>query len=165
MTTTYRDWRYSLAVGLLLLIALGVFLIFDLEIALSINGYFTLAYTAFWLLIGFLLLRHRPNRYKLSLLALFLTAILVIYFIDWNGRKPFLRDFHRIELGMTADQADQMMAQYIKFVGPTTQLNAQGKVLTGKVSYRPARLGWGDSDIAILTIENGQVVDLSYYPD
>ena len=165
MTTAYQDWRNSLVVGLLLLIALGVFLIFDLETALSINSYFTLAYTAFWLLIGFLLLRHRPRRYKLSLLALFLAAILTVYYIDWNGRKPFLRDFHRIEIGMTADQADQLMAHYIKFIGPTDQINALGDLLAGKISYRPTQLGWGDSDIAILTIKDGRVVEVSYYPD
>ena len=165
MTTTYPSRGGVLSAGLLLLIALGIFIIFDLEIALSINTYITLAYAAFWLIIGYLILRQHPKRYKLSLLAIFLTAILVIYSIDWNSRKPFLRDFHRIEIGMTATQVDQMMKNYIKFIGPTTQLNAQGDILAGKISYRHTRQGWGDSDVIILTIENSQIVEISYYPD
>ena len=165
MTTTYPSRGGVLSAGLLLLIALGIFIIFDLEIALSINTYITLAYAAFWLIIGYLILRQHPKRYKLSLLAIFLTAILVIYSIDWNSRKPFLRDFHRIEIGMAATQVDQMMDDYIKFIGPTTQLNAQGDVVAGKISYRHTRQGWGDSDVIMLTIESGQIIEISYYPN
>jgi hypothetical protein len=41
-----------LGVGLLLLVALGVFLFFDLAKALSVYLQFTVAYTAFWLVVG-----------------------------------------------------------------------------------------------------------------
>ncbi|MCB0210637.1 MAG: hypothetical protein KDJ52_14960 [Anaerolineae bacterium] len=165
MTTTYQNRGGVLGVGLLLLIALGIFMLFDVEIALSINAYITLAYTAFWLLIGFLLLRRRPNRYKLTLLTVFLCAILIVYFIDWNGRKHFMRAFQRIEVGMTVAQADETMNSYTKFVGPTSQFDAQGQVMTGKISYRSSRQSWNDADVAILTIEDGRVVEFSYHPD
>lgn len=165
MTATYHHRGGVLGVGLLLLIALGVFLVFDLEIALSSNTYVTLAYTTFWLVIGFLLLRRRPKRYKLTLLAVFLCAILTVYFVDWTGRKHFLRDFRRIELGMTAAQVDQAMSDYAKFVGPTTEFDKQGQVETGKISYRSSRHRWDVTDVAILTLEGGRVVEISYYPD
>ena len=165
MTSTYQNRGGVLGVGLLLLIALGIFMLFDVEIALSINTYITLAYTAFWLLIGFLLLRRSPKRYKLTFLTIFLCAILAVYFVDWNGRKHFLRAFQRIEVGMTAAQADETMDSYTKFVGSTTQFDTQGQVMTGKVSYRSSQQNWNDSDVAILTIEDGRVVEVSYHPD
>jgi hypothetical protein len=156
---------YSLAIGLLLLMALGVFLIFDIIAALSVYLQFTLAYTIFWLALGALLLRQTPGRLRLSLLVLFAGAMLAISLINWDSRKPFLRHFYQIEVGMTATQADQVMQGYMKFISPMTQVNERGEILTGPVSYRHTDEGWGDSDMGLVMFKNGRVVDRDFYPD
>jgi hypothetical protein len=156
---------YTLSIGLLLLMALGVFLIFDIIAALSVYLQFTLAYIMFWLALGTLLLRRTPGRLRLSLLALFAGAMITISLINWDSRKPFLRHFYRVKVGMTATQADQVMQGYMKFIGPMTQVNERGEILAGPVSYRHTDDGWGDSDIGLLIFKNGRVVEADFYPD
>lgn len=156
---------YLSSVGLLLLIALGIFIVFDMLAALTVHVWLTLAYAAIWSLIAAILLWQQPNRQKVLIISIFLAGILAVHFINWDSRKPFLRDFNQIEIGMTVAQADQMMDDYIKFIGPAAQLTAQGQVVAGKVSYRHTRWGWGNSDIGVLTIEDGRVVETVFYPD
>jgi hypothetical protein len=38
--------------------------------------------------------------------------VLTIRTINWNSRKPFLRDLYRIKEGMTAAQVEQIMGNY-----------------------------------------------------
>jgi hypothetical protein len=156
---------YTLGISLLLLIALGIFLIYDLIAALSVHLQFTLAYALFWLALGALLLRRSPRQLQLSLLALFASAIMAISLINWDSRKPFLRHFYQIKVGMTAAQADQVMQGYMKFIGPNTQVNERGEILAGPVSYRHTEEGWGDSDVGLLIFENGRVAGATFYPD
>lgn len=155
-----------LGVGLLLLVALGGFLFFDLIKALSVYLQFTLAYIAFWLVVGIILLHRKPKQYQLTVLAIFLTVILIVYFTNWDSRKLFLKEFNQINVGMTAVQVDQLMNHYLtKFVKPTTQLNDHGKIINGTITYQHTQEGWGDSDLGVLTFENGQVVQVVFYPD
>jgi hypothetical protein len=155
----------SLGIGLLLLIALGIFLIYDLIAALSVHLQFTLAYTIFWVVLGALLLRRTPRQLRLSLLILFVGAMITISLINWDSRKPFLRHFYQVEVGMTATQADQVMQGYMKFISPMTQVNERGEILAGPVSYRHTEEGWGDSDVGLLIFKNGRVVETDFYPD
>jgi hypothetical protein len=156
---------YSLGIGLLLLIALGIFLIYDLVAALSVHLQFTLAYTIFWLALGAFLLRQTPRQLRLSLLVLFIGAMIAISLINWDSRKPFLRHFYQVKVGMTATQADQVMQGYLKSIGPTTQVNERGEIMAGPVSYRHTDEGWGDSDVGLLIFKNGRVVKTDFYPD
>jgi hypothetical protein len=139
---------------------------FDLLKALSVYLQFTLAYTTFWLMIGVVLLRHKPRPYQLSVLAIFLVVVLIVYFTNWDSRKAFLKDFNQIEVGMTMAQVDQLMKHYLtKSVGPTTELNDKGEIIAGTVSYRHTLEGWGNADIGVLTFESGRVVQDIFYPD
>ena len=165
MVMSEKSNLYTLTIGLLLLMALGVFLIFDIIAALSVYLQFTLAYTIFWLALGALLLRRTPGRLRLSLLVLFAGAMITIALINWDSRKPFLRHFYRVKVGMTATQADQVMQGYMKFISPMTQINEQGEIMAGPVSYRHTDDGWGDSDIGLLIFKNGRVVETDFYPD
>ena len=165
MVMSEKNNLYSLQVGLLLLMALGVFLFFDIIAALSVYLKFTLVYTLFWLAVGALLLRQAPGRLRLALLLSFAGAMLIISLTNWDSRKPFLRDFYQVQVGMTAVQADQVMQGYMKFISPLTEVNERGEVLTGPVNYRHTEEGWGDSDIGLLMFKNGRVVDTDFYPD
>jgi hypothetical protein len=121
-----------------------------------------------------LLLIGRPLREKFLILGLFLVLVVSIYFVDWNSRKPFLKDFHRIEAGMTEQQVDQIMAGYMKSYGggPPASLreyepeyDGQGRLLTGWITYRHTKEGWGDSDWGEITFADGQVVEKRFLPD
>jgi hypothetical protein len=155
-------------------LALSIFLLLDLAFAVSVYLQFVVIYAAFWILVGALLLIGRPLREKLLILGLFLVLVVSIYFVDWNSRKPFLKDFHRIEAGMTEQQVDQIMAGYMKSYGggPPASLreyepeyDGQGRLLTGWITYRHTKEGWGDSDWGEITFADGQVVEKRFLPD
>jgi hypothetical protein len=157
-------------------IALSVFLILDLGLGLAVSVYprFVAAYAAFWVLVGALLLYGRPMREKALILALFLVIVFSVRFIDWNSRKPFLRNFYYIKEGMTESQVDQIMSGYMKGYsgGPPPSLreyepefDEQGKIVTGWVTYRHTDEGWGDSDWGTVTFEDGYVVQKWFSPD
>ena len=157
-------------------IALTLLLILDLGLGLAVSVYvtFVAAYAAFWVLVGALLLVRRPMREKVLILAFFVVVVLSVRFIDWNSRKPFLRDFYRINEGMTESQVDQIMDGYMKgyYGGPPPslrkhepQLDEQGKIITGWVTYRHTDEGWGDSDWGEVTFEDGRVVETRFLHD
>ena len=150
--------------------ALSIFLILDLGFSVSLYLRFVVIYTAFWVLVGALLLYGRPMRERLLILTLFVMVAFSVRFIDWNSRKPFLKDFYRIKEGMTPAQVEQIMGDYMKGGGaplgsPKTELNEQGEIVTGTVTYRHTNEGWGDSDWGVVTFENGHVVQIEFLPD
>ncbi len=157
-------------------IALTLFLILDLGLGLAVSVYvtFAVAYAAFWILVGALLLARRPRREKTLILVLFAVVLLSVRFVDWNSRKPFLRDFNWIKEGMTEAQVDRIMDGYMKGYcgGPPPLLreyepefDEQGKIITGWVTYRHTDEGWGDSDWGEVTFEDGRVVETRFLPD
>jgi len=150
-------------------IALSIFLILDFGLGLAVSIYprFVAIYAAFWVLVGALLLHGKPIREKALILVLFLVVVFSVRFIDWNSRKPFLRDFYRIKEGMMESQVNQIMSGYMKgyYGGPPPSLreyepefDEQGKIVTGWVTYRHTDEGWGDSDWGTVTFEDGYVV-------
>ena len=152
-------------VGVLLAIALAIYLFLDQIAAASLYLPFTIFYIAFWLFVGKVLLWTLSKPQQLLALAFFLTAILSVYQTNWDTRKPFLRDFSRIEPGMTTQEVDQVMRTYMKFVPTTAELNRQNEVLAGTVSFRHTTQGWGDADVGLVVFADGQVVTTHFYPD
>lgn len=158
--------------ALTLWIALSVFLILDLGLGLAVSLYpgFVAVYAAFWVLVGALLLHGRPLREKALILLLFLLVVFSVRFVDWNSRKPFLRDLYSIKEGMTPAQVRRIMGDYMTGGGrpidsPETEFDARGEILTGTVTYRHTNEGWGDSDWGVVTFENGRVVKIDFLPD
>jgi hypothetical protein len=151
-------------------LALSVFLILDLGLSVSLYFRFVAIYTAFWVLVGALLLYGRPMRETLLILGLFVMVAFSVRFMDWNSLKPFLKDFYRIKEGMTPAQVEQIMGDYMKGGGaplgsPKTKFNERGEIVTGTVTYRHTNEGWGDSDWGVVTFENGRVVQIEFLPD
>jgi hypothetical protein len=155
----------------ILWIALSVFLVFDLGVSASVYFKFTAAYAAFWVLVGALLLHGRPMREKVLILGLFLVIVFSVRFIEWNSRKPFLKDLYSIQEGMTPAQVEQIMSDYrigggSPFPdGPETELNEQGEIVTGGITYLHTDEGWGNSDWGVVIFENGRVVRIEFLPD
>jgi hypothetical protein len=155
--------------------ALSAFLILDLGFSVSLFPQFIVPYGAFWLLVGALLLGGRPMRDKLVILGLFVVILFTFRSVDWNSRKPFLRNLYRIEEGMGESQVEQIMNGYTKTYGggpPPShpeyreyEYDEQGRLLTGWVTYRHTDEGWGDSDWGVVAFENGIVAWIQFLPD
>ena len=107
---------------------------------------------------------------KALLLLPFLLVVFSVRFVDWNSRKPFLRDLYSIKEGMTPAQVERIMGAYIEGGGrpldsPANEVDERGEMVTGTVTYRHTDEGWGDSDWGVVTFENGRVVDVEFLPD
>jgi hypothetical protein len=166
-----KTLRYVL-LALVSWVALSAFLVLDLFFSVSLYWQFVVIYAAFWLLVGALLLVGSPRRDKLLVLGLVALVLFAVRFVDWNSRKPFLKDLDSIREGMTLELVDQIMAGYMREagVGPLdpetqTELDAQGRILTGSVTYRHTNEGWGNSDWGVVIFEDGRVVQTRFLPD
>jgi hypothetical protein len=174
-----RSWTAVLRSRYVLLMfplgfALGFYVILDLGVSVSVYLGFAALYAAFWALVLLLLLWGSPARHKLLILALSIIVVFSIRFVDWNSRKPFLKDLYRIKEGMTVAQVEQIMGGYMTGGGvplgsPGTRLDGrlveQGELVTGTIAYRHTNEGWGNSDWGVVTFEGGRVVDVWFSPD
>jgi hypothetical protein len=157
-------WQYGL-LGLLWWLALSLFLILDLAGSVSLYLGFTFVYALFWVPVGLVILYPRPIREKLLVVILLAAVLFSIRLIDWNTRKPFLKDLARVRLGTPVAQADELMGDYVKSGGTLTQADEQGRIVSGTIAYRHTTEGWGNSDAGVLTIAGGRVVGVQYLPD
>jgi hypothetical protein len=154
---TLTGWRYAL-LALLFVAAVGILVSLDLLAAVSLYLRFLAVYAAFWVLIGGLLLRDTPVRLRLMLLIVFVAQIAAIRFVNWNSRKPFVRDFDRITDGMTEGQVDGIMRRHIKETDlPPIPLGEASESVKAVV-YRHTDAGPGTADRGIVAFEEGGVV-------
>jgi hypothetical protein len=146
------------------LIALGTFVALDIVAAASAHRRFVAIYAAFWVLIGIILLHGTPLSHKLPILALFAATVFAVRLVKWNGRKPFLRDLYRIQEGMTQTQVDQIMGGHRKGTSPGAEFGERGDIQMGTVRYWPTDETERTADVAMLTFENGRVVQIDFLP-
>ena len=164
MTETRRTGSILVA-AFILMAAMGLYLLLDLAAAASLNPVISGGFALAVLALGLYILDSLPLRQRLVIAGLLVTAVFAVRFIDWDSRKPFLRDFNQIQMGMTAEEVDSVMAGYIKYTGPFAAMSVQGEVQTGAVSYRHTAEGWGDSDIGLITFAGGRVIGRTFYPN
>ena len=109
------------------------------------------------------------SKAKLSLYLFLLLWIAILYFIPSSPRKPFLRDLNRVKPGMTSDQVEAIMGNYIKGTGwpphPQSTSGAKELAFKGKQVYRHSETGNYDSDWGIITYENDLVVSVEFSAD
>jgi hypothetical protein len=165
--------RY-VVLGTALWIGLSLFLLLDLWSAVSLFVQFVVIYASFWVLVGLLLLIGRTWKEKLLILGLFVAVLVSVRFVDWNSRKPFLKDLGRIEEGMTVSQVDQIMAGYERgpeadgppvleqAVDSSTTTDQAGRTW---VTYRHTAEGWGNSDWGVVGFQDGVVFETRFLPD
>lgn len=165
--------RY-VVLGMALWIGLSLFLLLDLWSAVSLFAQFVVIYAAFWVLVGLLLLIGRPWKEKVLILGLFVAVLVSVRFVDWNSRKPFLKDLGQIEEGMTVSQVDQIMAAYARGPEadrpPVLEPTGDNSTATGQpgrswVTYRHTTEGWGNSDWGVVGFQNGVVFETQFLPD
>jgi hypothetical protein len=151
--------------AVLAVLALSIFLIFDLLGSASLYWRLVTVYAGFWVLVGVLLLPSRPLGLKLGILAILVLVLFTLRYVDWNSRKPFLRDLYSVKEGMTADQVDGIMHEYMRSLGRDVIHDRGGLLVAGTVTYRHTNEGWGDSDWGIITLDSGRVVQVQFLPD
>lgn len=150
---------------LILLAALTLYILLDLAAAVSLNLVISGGFALTALGLGWLILDSTPVRQRLVLAGLLVTAVFALRFIDWDGRKPFLRHFNQIRLGMTAGEVDELMAGYNKFTSPFVTKSIRGDAQTGTVFYQYTTEDHGDSGIGLITFAGGRVIGITFYPD
>nr|AYM54502.1 hypothetical protein [Myxococcus fulvus] len=130
--------------------------------------------------------RSAPRGFRMGLLVAFVGGVVGIRLTEWNSRKPFLRDFSLLRIGMTRGEVEAVMGRYIEGTGwpanPYVQPEAPHGMgsehardagrgpggaleLKDSVVYRHTHQGWGDSDWGIVRFEAGRVAELSFSPD
>lgn len=150
----------NLALGIVLAIIYGGYLLLDKAAAISLNPR---AVALFCLFAALALLPFLVGRRRVVQIALplgLLCAILAVQFVDWDSRKPFLRALDRVEVGMTVAEVDAIMAGYMR--RPSQPTTADEDAI---VSYRHTTEGWGDSDIIVIRFTSGRVTSREYLPD
>jgi hypothetical protein len=110
--------------------------------------------------LGLLLYQSRRSPATLVSLVLFVAVVGGIWAVDWNSRKPFLRDLDRVRPGMTVAEVDAIMARYERWPVDLGTTSAQQTV-----SYRHTTAAWGNSDIGLIMLDAGRVVGVTFLPD
>jgi hypothetical protein len=157
--TPFRLLR-DLALGVVLLITYGGYLLLDRLAAVSLNPRAVALFCGLALLAlaPFLLGRRRATQIALPLGPL--CAMLAVHFVDWDSRKPFLRALDRVEVGMTIAEVDATMAGFLRH--PALPDSADGEAI---ISYRHTTEGWGDSDIGVIRFAGGRATSCEFLPD
>jgi hypothetical protein len=114
-------------------------------------------------------IQRREIRRVLVLVA-FVAAMGILYKIQWNTRKPFLIDLSRVQIGMTAEEVDRVMGNYINGsgIGPVGPFGADenGELkLSDKLIYRHSNDGAFNADWGVVELKNGRVSDVDFLPD
>jgi hypothetical protein len=159
MANSSKNYPILLTAGLLF-IALAVFILFDLTAAVSVYLPVVVGYSILWLIVTAVLLRRQSRSAQLLVLGLFLAGMAVVSALNWDSRKPFLRDLYRIEPGMTVAQVDQIMAGYLRTPASPGQVNQDNGI-----TYRHTIAGWGDSDWGVVAFQNNRVSHVEFLPD
>ena len=139
------------------------------------------------------LIRPVPVRSQLprvGALAAVIAVIATLWLVEWTTRKPFLRDLHRIRVGMTEREVRLIMGRYMEGTGwPAnpfdTSTNATGSttgvgngsqdstpaspsgqmVIRDSLTFRHSTNGAFNSDWGIVSLSSGRVVRVEFSPD
>ena len=163
MTAT-RDVGSSIITLFILLASMALYLLLDLALAVSLNSIISGGFAVTVLALSLLLLDPWPAKRRLLVAGVLVSAVFAVRYIDWDGRKPFLRDFNQIQLGMTAEEVDEVMADYTKLASPFAKTSLSGAVQMGAITYQHSTENRLDVDLAHITFAGGHVIAATFYP-
>lgn len=149
-----------------LLIALAIMSIFyfvERMIPVSVVPFSTCASGIAFAAAGFLLLRYLQPALQMGVIAAGLVLILSVRFVDWNSRKPFLRDLYKVRVGMSVPDVQSIMGGYL--TTPSTEEPEVNKLEDELIVYRPSNEAAYNADLGEITVRNGRVVAVRYLGD
>jgi hypothetical protein len=177
-----------LTVASISVIAIAFAAFWEVGVAVCASATIFIGYGLFCTLILLPLLLWKASWLKFVCYALMILSLGVLYFVPWNSRKLFLRDFEKICIGMTVSQVEMIMGDYIKGTGwqalrstdpspatPTelssditmkTSDNPPGDLeIQDSIVYRHSNEGAFNSDWGVVKFEAGKVVGKTFLPD
>jgi hypothetical protein len=178
--------RHLLLPTLFLGLLLGAFALTDWMTGLSLSWPWTLGVLGVGLGLGYGGSRGAARVPRAVILGAFALAVVSLPWVEWDSRKPFLRDLYSIEPGMDRPQVESLMGKYLRGTGfpahplgfggslqdvgsgrtYSTATGANGQLeLVDSVVYRHTHEGWGNADWGIVRFQQGRVVEVSFSPD
>ena len=177
-----------LTVAVVSLLAAAIAALLEIGAAICASATMFTIYGLFWTgVLAPFLLRH-PTRIKYGIYVGLIICLAILYSVPWNTRKPFLRDLDKVQIGMTVDQVEKIMGQYMQGTGwpvmpgassPTGQLvdaasditlatsnSPSGElVIRDSITYRHSNKGAYNSDWGVVRFSNGIVTAKVFMPD
>jgi hypothetical protein len=92
-------------------------------------------------------------------IAVLLICLVVLQTFTWNSRKAFLREFAKVEIGMSIAEVKEILSMYEASEGRPSATVLQLGYHHDRVSAR------FDADGALVQFENGRVVLKQFLPD
>lgn len=146
--------------ALMLAVVGGLYLVLDKGAAVSLYPAAIAFFCALGLVASLPLLYGRRRAIQIAIPVMIVLLALAVQPIDWDSRKPFMRALNQIEVGMTVEQVDALMAGYMR--SPAQSGTVGG---TNTIGFRHTNEGWGNSDIGLITIVDGHVASREFLPD
>lgn len=112
--------------------------------------------------VGCFIFRRMNAKNRLTLMALLLLLTLATGYLDWNDRKPLLRDTYRIKVGMTASDVESLMASHrIGPAGPIdNEVESEPEGKNGLYYMTPR-----SSDMVVVNLIEGKVGSVIFSAD
>ncbi len=177
-----------LTVAVATVLAVAIAALLEIGSAICASAAMFTFYGLFWAVVLAPFLFCHPTRIKFGIFAGLIICLATLYLVPWNSRKPFLRDLEKVQIGMTVDQVEVIMGQYMKGTGwpampgssaPTGQLVEAGSgitiatsnspsgelVIQNSITYRHSNDGAFNSDWGVVKFKNGKVVAKKFMPD
>ena len=172
--STYRAIRIELdgnagialfVLILLLSACLPVFIFLDDFYPLSVTPLTTPTCAMLGAVIGRNLFRRMKTGSRLTLLALVICSVLATEYLDWNPRKPLIRDLYRVRVGMSVGEVEQIMTGHLKGFGTPDNLARDFREEDNPIVYRTGEGGAYNADMATIRIKDGRVEAVDFLHD
>ncbi len=136
-----RRYLSLLLTCVLLGVLLGFFAFCDSEAGVSALPAWNAVILCLGLGFGAFGSRSAPWLIRAGLCGAFVGGVVGIRLAEWSSRKPFLRDFYSLRMGMTRGEVDAVMGRYLTGTGwpanPYVRAEAPRSEEGGRTGRRP----------------------------
>jgi hypothetical protein len=148
---------------ILVLFPLGIFVIAEELMLLSLLPFATLLSSLLWIPWGMYLTRNISKIKSTAIISIVIILVLSLPYLDWSSRKTFIRDLSNIRYDMTGIEVERLMKNHRhNFAQPEEEhLLHLNPAYTGDTVFRPRHSG----DMGIIEFQDGKVVGLKFEAD
>lgn len=153
-----------------LLVALALLVGLDFVADVSSSWRFLVGWAGAFGAAGLSILLRDTRVFRAAVVGSFLAACLAVRWVDWNSRKPFLRDLDSLRAGMSRADAERIMGRWMRGTGWPSNPMTGGKPgeafqVPDSDVWRHTNEGWGDSDWGVVTYDAGFIASVEFLPD